>query len=220
MKCEVERCANPGDFRIFQFREDETNFHLELCERHVRPIIARYSRECAQTPRPTGASLLPFNVACIATRDGSDMAVVYLRAAGGPRFVFTTGTLEGWMLLRTLPGGTEGSLTVKSMAAVIDGLGGELREVVIDQLEKDAYRATLRFVQAGRPLPIEVRASEGVALALATGAPIHIASELLSHSAERALQIDVVERMKLAGPMLGAAKGDRAKQTFGEEVGT
>ena len=204
-KCDVGKCAGIGEFRIFQYYEEDTFVHLVLCDRHARPIIERYRGECVQSPAlPSARSSVACKVGCIATRDGSDVSAIYLRGVDAQCLLFMSGTLEGWMLLnlRTLSPEFR-PLTHESMAAIIRVLDGTLREVVLDSVEPDGYRATLHILQAGRALSIEVPTVDGVALAAATGAPLHVTSELIRENLLCTGRLDVVERMKMAAPMLG-----------------
>lgn len=205
LKCAVQRCADAGEFRIFQYREDARRVDLVLCERHARPILDRYKRECAGasvSAREAGAAT--FVVACVATRDASDMAAVYLRGDDGQCFLFTSGTLEAWMLLRlcTPPDRAGRPLTHESILATIEGLGGLVREVVIHSLRNDAYCAAVELVQNNLPNQLDVSVADGVALAVASGVPLRVASELIWENGDRAARRDIIDEIKRAAPML------------------
>src|SRR5262245_41673019 len=106
-----------------------------------------------------------------------------------------TGKLRNWNLL-SLPIGkfeTTGilhalqrtsmsrPLTFTMLALVIETLGGDVEEVLLDEVDRDnIYHAKLHLRQGNQTFLIDVRPSDGFALAITSGAPILIADRVLA----------------------------------------
>jgi bifunctional DNase/RNase len=79
-------------------------------------------------------------------------------------------------------------LTHDLLVAVLNGLGGRLKKVVITRVEKNTYYAELLIHRNGEVISVDARPSDSIAVALRVDARIFAQDELL----ERA-SIEVVE---------------------------
>lgn len=75
-------------------------------------------------------------------------------------------------------------LTHDLLVDTVIALGASLDKVVIVALREQTYFAELRLTLAGRPIVVSARPSDGVALAVRTGAEIEIDSALLDQLEE------------------------------------
>jgi len=79
-------------------------------------------------------------------------------------------------------------LTHDLLVAVLNGLGGSLRKVIITRVEKNTYYAELIIHRNGEVISVDARPSDSIAVALRTEARIFAQDDLL----ERA-QIEIAE---------------------------
>ena len=98
-------------------------------------------------------------------------------------------------------------LTHDLLVAVLNGLGGTLKKVVITRVEKNTYYAELLIHRNGEVISVDARPSDSIAVALRVDARIFAQDELL----ERA-SIEVVEEESVEGEA-----GTPPKETIGPE---
>lgn len=84
-------------------------------------------------------------------------------------------------------------LTHDLLVAVLNGLGGSLRKVIITRVEKNTYYAELIIHRNGEVISVDARPSDSIAVALRTEARIFAQDDLL----ERA-SIEIAEDETLA----------------------
>ncbi len=121
---------------------------------------------------------------------GMDMVtrspVVLLRQAkGNQRLPVWVGILEAQGIMRALQGiEMPRPMTHDLMATLLEELGGTLERVTIDELRDGTYhgKLTLRIDGQEQPRIIDTRPSDGMALALRTGAPIYVNDEVLKET--------------------------------------
>ena len=121
---------------------------------------------------------------------GLDMAsrspVVLLREANGNRRLpVWVGLLEAQGIMRALQGiQMPRPMTHDLMATLLNELGGELVRVTIDELRDGTYHGKLALRVRGEDglRTIDSRPSDGMALALRTGAPIYVVEDVLQQA--------------------------------------
>ena len=101
-------------------------------------------------------------------------------------------------------------LTHDLLVAVLSGLGGNLRKVVISRVEKNTYYAELIVHRNGEVISVDARPSDSIAIALRTKARIFAQDDLL----ERA-SIEIADE---EAPDPGSApKGEGSSETMDPE---
>jgi uncharacterized protein len=145
---------------------------------------------------PAGEALQPdpafttVEVAGVAVDPRTQSPVVLLREPASERAVpIWIGVAEAEAIARSLHGvEMPRPMTHDLLASTIRGLGGEVEEVLIREQRDGTYYGLIRLRNGRRGAPIEIdsRPSDGVALALRTGAPIRVARSLLLDSLEDA----------------------------------
>ena len=70
-------------------------------------------------------------------------------------------------------------LTHDLVAAVIENMGGELRDIFISELRDHTYFAKLRIRQNGEMVEIDSRPSDAIALAVTANVPIYVAEDVI-----------------------------------------
>ncbi|TVS15488.1 MAG: PDZ domain-containing protein [Planctomycetaceae bacterium] len=121
---------------------------------------------------------------------GMDMVtrspVVLLRQAkGNQRLPVWVGILEAQGIMRALQGiQMPRPMTHDLMATLLEELGGTLERVTIDELRDGTYhgKLTLRIEGQDQPRILDTRPSDGMALALRTGAAIYVNDEVLKET--------------------------------------
>lgn len=77
----------------------------------------------------------------------------------------------------------ERPLTHDLLHTIIERLGGEVTEIVINNLENDVFYALITLQQGDTSLQIDARPSDAIALAVRVGAPIYVDEDVLAQAA-------------------------------------
>ena len=116
----------------------------------------------------------------------SNIPIVMLREVSGERRVLPIfiGLPEANAIHLALEGRTPARpLTHDLMIDVLTELGARLERVVITELDAGTFYAELQISGPDGPRTVSARPSDGVALAVRVGAPIHAAAEVLDEAA-------------------------------------
>lgn len=110
--------------------------------------------------------------------------VVILRELERDRYLpIWIGPWEASAIAMKLQGQTpERPLTHDLFATVLDLLGASVREVIIAELADETFHARIVLETAGRPIEIDSRPSDALALAVRTGARIFAAETVLDRA--------------------------------------
>jgi uncharacterized protein len=156
-------------------------------------LLCAFLAGCAMSP---GEALQPdpalavVEVAGVGLDPRTQTPVVLLREAETERVVpIWIGTAEAEAIARSLEGiEMPRPMTHDLLATVVRSLGGRVEEVVIRELREGTYYGVIRVVngERGERIEIDSRPSDGVALALRTGASIRVARSLFVDSLEDA----------------------------------
>ena len=112
--------------------------------------------------------LVQMELARIIIHDVNDQQVVYLREIDGPRaFPILIGIYEAANINRHVKGETtERPLTHDLLRKMIEELGGELQDIVINNLQEHTYYALIRIHRDGELIEVDSRPSDAIALAV------------------------------------------------------
>jgi len=150
-------------------------------------LLASAHASAAAEPRQLSidaADTVEVEVATVAVASGSGSPVVVLREPGTPRFVpIFIGPVEAQAILRALRGlEPVRPLTHDLLGGVIAGLGARLERVFVDDLADNTFLGILELRASGReqPVLVDTRPSDAIALALRTGASIHVARKVMA----------------------------------------
>ena len=77
----------------------------------------------------------------------------------------------------------ERPLTHDLLYTIVGRLGGEVTEIVINNLEGDVFYALITLQQGGTTLQIDARPSDAIALAVRAGAPIYVEEDVMAQAA-------------------------------------
>jgi bifunctional DNase/RNase len=109
--------------------------------------------------------------------------VVLVEVVGDRQLAIEIGQPEAFSLAARLGGITwPRPMTYQFAAALVQGLGGRVRQVQTDRVVKEVYVAT---VEVDGPLgmqPVDARPSDALNLAALVGAPIFVAPEVLQEA--------------------------------------
>jgi bifunctional DNase/RNase len=116
-----------------------------------------------------------------------DLSCVVLDEVSGDRqLVLDVGTSEGFFLAAQLQGmAFARPMTYQFTAALVQSLGGSVREVRIDRLIDGAYGATVTVEGPAGIQHVDARASDALNLGALTGAAIFVSAEVLDHGHRR-----------------------------------
>lgn len=115
-------------------------------------------------------------LARIIISDVNEQQVVYLREIEGQRaFPILIGIFEAASINRHVKGeDSQRPLTHDLLRNTIEELGGELQDVVINNLQDHTYFALLRVKRDGELIEIDSRPSDAIALAVQFKPPLPI----------------------------------------------
>jgi bifunctional DNase/RNase len=112
--------------------------------------------------------------------------VVILKEVDGDRsFPIVIGIFEATSINRRVR--REASprpLTHDLIASVVDQMGGDIQDIVINELQEHTYFAKLRIRKDGELIEIDCRPSDAIAVAVTSKVPIYVAEEVLGEALE------------------------------------
>ncbi len=120
--------------------------------------------------------LVQMELARIIISDVNDQQVVYLREIDGQRaFPILIGIFEAASINRHVKGEeSQRPLTHDLLRNAIEQLGGELQDVVVNNLQDHTYYALIRVKRDGEVIEIDSRPSDAIALAVQFKPPLPI----------------------------------------------
>jgi len=127
---------------------------------------------------------VPMELSRIIISEINDQQVIYLKEIDGERsFPILIGIFEATSIDRRVKGfDTPRPLTHDLVVSVVENLGGELQDVVINELREHTYYARLRVRHEGELVEIDSRPSDAIAVAVTCRPPlpIYVAEEVLN----------------------------------------
>lgn len=150
---------------------------------YAAPVATGAERELAAEPD----AFVEVEVATVAVAQPNGTPVVLLREPAESRIVpIFIGPTQARSILRALRGmDTPRPMTHDLMGNVIDDLDARLERVYVDDLRDDTFYGMLEFEVSGRdkPLRVDTRPSDAIALALRVGASMHVARPVIEATA-------------------------------------
>ncbi len=114
----------------------------------------------------------------------NDQQVIYLKEVDGERtFPILIGIFEATSIDRRVKGySSPRPLTHDLIVSAVEQLGGELQDVVINELKEHTYYARLRIRQEGELLEVDARPSDAIAVAVTCDPrlPIYVDEDVLN----------------------------------------
>jgi bifunctional DNase/RNase len=110
-----------------------------------------------------------------------DSQFIWLKEVDGERkFAIVIGSGEAYAIDRRLKGiATQRPMTHDLLASVIEGMGGTIDRIEINNLEGGTFFARIHIRQNGDVVKIDSRPSDAIALGVATSVPIFVAEHVL-----------------------------------------
>ena len=147
----------------------------------------------AREPLQDPDTLVPVELATIAVDPLNRVPVVLLRDPGSGDIVpISIGSNEAMAIMRAL-GSVEmpRPMTHDTAVAMIEAMGGRLERVLVDALIDNSYRGVLDIRMQDdedTPVYVDTRPSDGLALAVRTGAGILVAPDVLQQARDRSYE--------------------------------
>lgn len=115
-----------------------------------------------------------------------DQQIIYLREVDGERsFPIVIGIFEATSIHRRVRNdAAPRPLTHDLIVAAIEQLGGEVQDIIINDLQDHTYFAKLRIRKDGELTEIDCRPSDAVAVAVTAKVPIWVEEHVLTETAE------------------------------------
>jgi bifunctional DNase/RNase len=119
---------------------------------------------------------VPMELSRIIISEINDQQVIYLKEIDGDRsFPILIGIFEATSIDRRVKGfDSPRPLTHDLVVSVVENLGGELQDVVINELREHTYFARLRVRHEGELIEIDSRPSDAIAVAVTCRPPLPI----------------------------------------------
>ena len=110
-----------------------------------------------------------------------EQQIIVLKEVDGDRkFPIVIGSPEAYAIDRRLKGiPTPRPLTHDLLASVIEGMGGAIDHIEINDLQAHTFFARIHIRQNGKTTEIDSRPSDAIALGIATVVPIYVADHVL-----------------------------------------
>lgn len=110
-----------------------------------------------------------------------DSQFIWLREVDGERkFAIVIGSSEAMAIDRRLKGqATPRPMTHDLLASVIEGMGGSIDRIEINNLEGGTFFARIHIRQNGDVVKVDSRPSDAIALGVATSVPIFVSEHVL-----------------------------------------
>ena len=110
-----------------------------------------------------------------------EQQIIVLKEVDGDRkFPIVIGSPEAYAIDRRLKGiPTPRPLTHDLLANVIEGMGGAIDHIEINDLQAHTFFARIHIRQNGKTVEIDSRPSDAIALGIATVVPIYVADHVL-----------------------------------------
>ena len=117
-------------------------------------------------------------------REMTDMQIIELSEVDGDRtFPIVIGLPEAFAIERRLKGiDIPRPQTHDLLATIIGHMGGQLKEIVINDLIDGTFFAKLIIEQDGQEIEVDSRPSDAIALGVAEDAPIYVAEHVLTQT--------------------------------------
>lgn len=117
-------------------------------------------------------------------REMTDMQIIELTEVDGERtFPIVIGLPEAFAIERRLKGiEIPRPQTHDLLASVIEHLGGELKEIIVNDLIDGTFYAKLIIEQDGQEIEVDSRPSDAIALGVAENVPIYVAETVLAQT--------------------------------------
>jgi bifunctional DNase/RNase len=191
MKC--QQCEQTATFHITEARQMAAVGERHLCEAHTRSYMQEHSAGgepvAGQAP-PVPAGEVGLDLVRLVINEAYDQQVMFLREVAGRRgFPVVIGMFEATNLDRRLKGlASPRPLTHDAWAGTIGALGGRVRDVCVNDhrvngQDGPTYFAEVRIVQGDRVVAVDVRPSDGLALAVTLRVPVLVTGRLLQEVA-------------------------------------
>ena len=120
----------------------------------------------------------------ILIREMTDMQIIELSEIGGQRtFPIVIGLPEAFAIERRLKGQIlPRPQSHDLLASTIRELGGELKEIIVNDLRDGTFYAKLVVDQNGQKIEIDSRPSDAIAVGIAEDVPIYVAEHVLEQT--------------------------------------
>lgn len=123
---------------------------------------------------------IPVELSKIIINESSDQQVIVIKEQHGSRsFPIVIGIVEIFAIDRRLKGMTPPRpMTHDLIQNVIEGLGGRIQKIVVNDLRNHTFYASISIEIDGRVVEIDSRPSDAIALGVATNSPLYVADHV------------------------------------------
>ncbi|MBZ0165289.1 MAG: bifunctional nuclease family protein [Candidatus Omnitrophica bacterium] len=113
-----------------------------------------------------------------------DQIIVLKEKEGDRQFPIVIGFLEASSIKMKLSGVLPPRpMTHDLLVSVIESLGSKLKSLIIDKMQNNTFHAKLELItKTGKKILVDSRPSDGVALAVRTGADIFVAEDVIKQA--------------------------------------
>jgi bifunctional DNase/RNase len=185
MKC--QECDQTATLHITVARQMAAVGERHLCEDHAHSYLQGHDAGDEPSPGTAAgpAEEVRLDLVRLIISEVHDQQVMFLREVAGRRsFPIVIGIFEATNLDRRLKGvPSPRPLTHDAWADTIGALGGHVQDMLIHDLRDHTYYTSVRIMQDNRVVAVDVRPSDGVALAVTLRVPVLVAGRLLQEVA-------------------------------------
>ena len=156
---------------------------------------------------------VPMELSRILITELGDQQVIFLKEKDGERsFPILIGINEALAIDRRLKGHTPPRpMTHDLLANVIDGMGGQLEKIVINDIQDHTFIATIYIRRGEESIQVDSRPSDAIALGIAFDTPVYVAQHVLANVLNNTLSMK--DRIDLLRSRLDALREKIAEFT-------
>ncbi len=168
--CQSPECNLQGHFAIFEIEERNVVREVHLCSEHGESRVSGLLNY-----QIIGSGECNYDLVSVVFDLSSQFPLLVLRAKGHPTTIgIRVGLVEATLIVQQLQCGEGKRLLFTAMAGIIEALGGALREIEIYHFDSAAFILSARanIILSHSVVHVDMRCSDGVGLAIATGAPV------------------------------------------------
>lgn len=185
MKCSLPACRDEAVFRVTEVRNRAlVGGDIHFCDGHGKSFLESYRQESrvGVGPHFQRAGFACFELELMVADYKNHTEAIALREVGSSRvLIFSTGYVEiGTLYYAVQDSKYKPWMLHVGIANVAKHFGGTLSHVLVDDRQPDgAFITHFVILHAGKEVRFQIRASDGVALAILNNLPFLVANKLL-----------------------------------------
>jgi bifunctional DNase/RNase len=191
MQCTINQCRKEAYIHVTEAADGIAVSERHFCEEHAALFLRQYQDQKKLVSASQGigtVAAVRFEIEIVTTNDNEDCQMLYLREHGKDRrFGLTIGIFEATAILYRLRQiAPPRPMTHDAMVNLVQGLGGQIRDVVVDQFDPTTrfFSAKVRIKHQDQEILVDMRPSDALVLSIICRVPFLITESVLEVSSK------------------------------------